>query len=168
MAEETAEEAAWRVAGSVPDPELPVVTVAELGMVRGVACDGAGGVVVRLTPTYGGCPAVAEIRAGVAAALRAAGFDPVEVVTVLAPPWSSEWISPAGRRKLASAGIAPPGRAAGGGPVPLTLSAPRRVVVCPRCGADDTEPWSRFGAAACTELWRCLGCREPFERVREV
>ncbi|GAA3883475.1 1,2-phenylacetyl-CoA epoxidase subunit PaaD [Streptomyces sedi] len=163
-----AETWALRVAGAVPDPELPVVTVAELGMVRGVACDGAGGVVVRLAPTYAGCPAVAEIRADVAAALRAAGFARVEVVTVWSPPWTSEWISEAGRRKLAAAGVAPPGAAPARGPVALTLSARRTAVPCPRCGARETEEVSRSGGTPCTALWRCLACREPFEHLREV
>ncbi|WP_226961396.1 MULTISPECIES: 1,2-phenylacetyl-CoA epoxidase subunit PaaD [Streptomyces] len=165
-----AAELAWRVAGGVPDPELPMVTLGDLGMVRGVECDAAGGVVVRLAPTYAGCPALAEIRADVAAALAAAGFGPVRVVTVWSPPWTTEWISAAGRRKLADAGIAPPGPvpARGGGPVPLVLGARRPAVACPRCGGRETEEVSRCGASLCTALWRCRVCREPFEHLREV
>ncbi|MFE5211580.1 1,2-phenylacetyl-CoA epoxidase subunit PaaD [Streptomyces sp. NPDC056600] len=161
---------ARHVAEQVPDPELPMLTLADLGVLREVELGEDGTVVASLTPTYSGCPAMAEMRAGVAARLRDAGFGRVEVRTVLDPPWTTDWITPEGRRKLAEHGIAPPGPAPrhASGPVPLTLTPTRRRVSCPRCGSADTEETSRFGATSCKALWRCLACREPFEYVKEI
>ncbi|NEC85511.1 1,2-phenylacetyl-CoA epoxidase subunit PaaD [Streptomyces sp. SID12501] len=155
------------IAERVPDPELPMLTLADLGVLRGVEVTGDGTVVASLTPTYSGCPAMAEMRAGVAARLRAAGYVRVEIRTVLDPPWTSDWITPAGRRKLTEHGIAPPG-AAPRGPVALSLLPVRRTVPCPRCGSADTEETSRFAATSCKALWRCRACREPFEYVKEI
>lgn len=161
---------ARHVAEQVPDPELPMLTLADLGVLRGVGIAPDGTVVAELTPTYSGCPAMAEMRAEVAARLRAAGYERVEVRTVLDPPWTTDWITAAGRRKLAEHGIAPPGPAPrpASGPVPLVLSAARRAVPCPRCGSADTQETSRFGATSCKALWRCRACREPFEYVKEI
>ncbi|MFE0418050.1 1,2-phenylacetyl-CoA epoxidase subunit PaaD [Streptomyces tendae] len=158
---------ARRVAEQVPDPELPMLTLADLGVLRDVQVGGDGTVVASLTPTYSGCPAMAEMRADVAARLRAAGYPRVEIRTVLDPPWTSDWITEAGRLKLAEHGIAPPG-AAPRGPVPLVLSPTRPAVPCPRCGSADTEETSRFAATSCKALWRCRACREPFEYVKEI
>ncbi|WP_055711999.1 1,2-phenylacetyl-CoA epoxidase subunit PaaD [Streptomyces torulosus] len=161
---------ARHIAERVPDPEMPMLTLADLGVLREVTVEPDGTVVAVLTPTYSGCPAMAEMRAGVAARLSAAGYERVEVRTVLDPPWTTDWITPEGRRKLAEHGIAPPGPAPRqpSGPVPLLLSATRHVVACPRCGASDTEETSRFGATSCKALWRCRACREPFEYVKEI
>ncbi|AZQ32973.1 phenylacetate-CoA oxygenase subunit PaaJ [Streptomyces cyaneochromogenes] len=160
---------ARHVAEQVPDPELPMLTLADLGVLRGVELTEDGTVVARLTPTYSGCPAMAEMRADVAARLRDAGYERVEIRTVMDPPWTSDWITPAGRRKLAEHGIAPPGPAPrGAGPVPLVLSPTRHTVSCPRCGSADTEETSRFAATSCKALWRCRACREPFEYVKEI
>ncbi|MFF7981078.1 1,2-phenylacetyl-CoA epoxidase subunit PaaD [Streptomyces sp. NPDC007901] len=161
---------ARHLAEQVPDPELPMLTLADLGVLREVTVEADGTVVASLTPTYSGCPAMAEMRAGVAARLRDAGFGRVEIRTVLDPPWTSDWITPDGRRKLAEHGIAPPMTAPRRpvGPVPLTLSPTRRTVACPRCGSADTEETSRFAATSCKALWRCLTCREPFEYVKEI
>lgn len=158
---------AWNIAAQVPDPEMPMLTLADLGVLRGVEIGADGTVVASLTPTYSGCPAMAEMRAEVAARLRDAGFARVEIRTVLTPPWSTDWITPTGRSKLAEHGIAPPG-AAPRGPLTLTLSPTRRTVPCPRCGADDTEETSHFAATSCKALWRCRACREPFEYVKEI
>ncbi|MGW3307806.1 1,2-phenylacetyl-CoA epoxidase subunit PaaD [Streptomyces sp. NPDC001073] len=158
---------AWNIAAQVPDPEMPMLTLADLGVLRGVEIDAEGSVVASLTPTYSGCPAMAEMRAEVAARLRAAGFAKVEIRTVLDPPWSTDWITPEGRRSLAEHGIAPPA-AAPRGPIELTLSPTRRTVACPRCGSADTEETSRFAATSCKALWRCRACREPFEYVKEI
>ena len=158
---------ARHIAAQVPDPEMPMLTLADLGVLRDVELSEDGTVVASLTPTYSGCPAMAEMRAEVAARLRDAGYARVEIRTVLTPPWSSDWITPAGRAKLAEHGIAPPG-AAPRGPVVLTLSPTRRTVPCPRCGATDTEETSHFAATSCKALWRCRACREPFEYVKEI
>jgi ring-1,2-phenylacetyl-CoA epoxidase subunit PaaD len=160
-----------QIAGSVPDPELPMVTVADLGILRDVTAEGDR-IVVSITPTFSGCPAMAEIRADLHARLADAGVADVEIRTVLSPPWSTEWISAAGRRKLAAAGIAPP--AAGpasrsAGPVPLTLATgPARAVPCPACGSAQTERTAAFGATACKDLYRCRACAEPFEHIKEI
>ena len=156
------------VAASVTDPELPMLTLDDLGVLREVVEDD-GRVTVSITPTYSGCPAMDTMRDDLEHALRAAGYVDVEIRTVLAPAWSSDWITERGRRALADAGIAPPEPApAVTGPVPLTLGAPRRAVRCPVCGSGDTVEISRFGATACRALWRCRGCAEPFEYVKEI
>ncbi|NUP16901.1 MAG: phenylacetate-CoA oxygenase subunit PaaJ [Streptomyces sp.] len=159
---------ARHIAATVPDPELPMLTLADLGVLRGVELTEDGTVVASLTPTYSGCPAMAEMRADVAARLRDAGYARVEIRTVLDPPWTSDWITPAGRRRLAEHGIAPPGPAPRGGPVALVLSPTRHAVNCPRCGSAHTEETSRFAATSCKALWRCRACREPFEYVKEI
>jgi ring-1,2-phenylacetyl-CoA epoxidase subunit PaaD len=157
-------------AEGVVDPEMPMLTLADLGVLRGVDTTDDGTVVVTITPTYSGCPAVEEMRADLRRKLTEAGHERVDVRTTFSPPWSTDWISDDGRRKLAEAGVAPPAhigpRAVG--PVPLTLAPPRRVVACPQCGAADTEETSRFGPTACTALRRCRTCGEPFEHVKEI
>jgi ring-1,2-phenylacetyl-CoA epoxidase subunit PaaD len=157
------------VAATVTDPELPMVTLADLGILRDVA-EAGDRVVVSITPTYSGCPAMEAIRADLMAALGRAGYPRVEVRTVLAPAWTTDWITEAGRRKLAAAGIAPPGPAPrrASGPVPLLLGSPPAAVTCPRCGHPDTERIAAFSATACRELRRCPSCREPFEHVKEI
>jgi len=156
------------VVATVTDPEMPMLTLDDLGVVRAVEVDGAS-VTVTITPTYSGCPAVVEMRADLRAALARAGYGQVEVRTVLSPPWSTDWISERGRRTLAEHGIAPPayvGRRSG--PVPLALTAPASAVRCPRCGSPATDELSRFGPTACTALRRCAACREPFEHMKEM
>jgi ring-1,2-phenylacetyl-CoA epoxidase subunit PaaD len=158
-------------AEQVVDPEMPMLTLADLGVLRGVETADDGTVVVTLTPTYSGCPALDEMRADLRRTLQEAGHARVDVRTTYSPPWSTDWISDEGRRKLAEAGVAPPDRIgprAAGGPVPLTLTPPSRTVACPQCGARDTEEVSRFGPTACTALRRCRSCAEPFEHVKEI
>ncbi len=156
------------IAESVLDPELPVLTLADLGVLRSVE-ERAGGVVVTITPTYSGCPAIEEMRADLRQRLGAAGYRDVEVRTVLHPAWTTDWISEAGRRKLAEHGIAPPARVGPrSGPIPLRLTPPVTRVHCPRCGSADTTELSRFSATACKALRRCESCREPFEHVKEI
>lgn len=162
---------AYEAAAGTPDPELPVLTIADLGILRAVDVSDDG-VHVTITPTYSGCPALREISADVTARLRRAGFATVTVKTQLAPPWSTDWITAAGKRKLAAAGIAPPPaapahRKPGGGPVPLTLTAPPPPA-CPRCGSPDTARTAAFGATACKALYRCAACGEPFEGVKAL
>jgi ring-1,2-phenylacetyl-CoA epoxidase subunit PaaD len=160
---------AVEVAGSVTDPELPMITLADLGVLRKVS-EEDGRVIVAITPTYTGCPAMDTMRDDLEHALRGAGYREIEVRTVLQPAWSTDWISEGGKRKLAEAGIAPPGAAPKRttGPIPLTLSAPARLVRCPRCDSADTEEVSRFSATACKALRRCRSCLEPFEHVKEI
>ncbi len=147
---------AWQVAASALDPELPMLTVGDLGILRELTVEG-GRVVVSLTPTYSGCPAMREIQQDVCGRLRAAGFGDVDVRMVLSPAWSTDWITADGRRKLAAAGIAPPGL----GPSPALVS-------CPACGSPDTRRTAAFGGTACRDLYRCQACAEPFEHVKEI
>lgn len=160
---------ALAIAEKVTDPELPMITLADLGVLREVS-EVDGWVVVAITPTYTGCPAMDTMRDDLEHALLDAGFRDVEVKTVLQPAWSTDWISEDGKRKLAEAGIAPPGVAPKPvtGPIPLTLSAPVRQVRCPQCDSTDTEELSRFSATACKALRRCRACLEPFEHVKEI
>ncbi len=157
------------VAETVVDPELPMLTLRDLGVLREV-CVRDGTVFVDITPTYSGCPAVAEMRADVVSALQGAGFGHVEVRTALHPPWSSDDITEHGRRVLAEHGIAPPGPAPrrAAGPVPLRLGPAPPAVACPRCGSPDTAETSRFGSTACKALYRCRSCAEPFEHVKAI
>jgi ring-1,2-phenylacetyl-CoA epoxidase subunit PaaD len=160
---------AWSVAAAVPDPELPMLTLAELGILRDVREDG-NAVLVTITPTYSGCPAMREISLDLRRRLQSAGYVEVTVRTELFPPWTSDWITAEGRRKLREAGIAPPNavgpRAAG--PIPITLTATPRTVGCPRCGSFDTDQTSAFSGTACKALYRCRHCHEPFEYVKEI
>ncbi len=160
---------AREIVARVVDPEMPMLTLADLGVVRDVQVEGDA-VLVTITPTYSGCPAIEEMRSDVRASLIDSGYVRVEVRTVFSPAWSTDWISADGLRKLAEAGIAPPGRAAPRtvGPIPLTLHTPSSAVRCPQCGAAATEELSRFGPTACTALRRCPTCRDPFEHMKEI
>jgi ring-1,2-phenylacetyl-CoA epoxidase subunit PaaD len=160
-------DAAREAAAAVPDPELPMMTLADLGILRDVMAEGDA-VVVTITPTYSGCPAMPEIAHDLRVQLGRAGFADVTVRTALAPPWTSDWITAEGRRKLHDAGIAPPGPAPAG-PIPLTLGPARRhPVSCPRCGSADTTQTAAFSGTACKALYRCEACSEPFEYVKDV
>jgi ring-1,2-phenylacetyl-CoA epoxidase subunit PaaD len=165
----TATASAWDVAASVPDPELPMVTLADLGILRSVEVHDQA-VTVTITPTYSGCPAMREISHDLQYQLQQAGYADVVVRTSLAPPWSSDWITSDGKAKLRAAGIAPPNAAGqrAPGPIPLTLTTRTRSVTCPRCGASDTRETSAFSATACKALYRCNACEEPFEYVKEI
>jgi len=136
----------WNVLKDVPDPEIPVLSIVDLGIVREVDEDR-----VVLTPTYTGCPATQVIERMVRDALDSAGFENVRIETTLSPPWTTDWITPEGRDKLRAYGIAPP-------------NAPgERAVHCPQCGSAATEEISRFGSTPCKALWRCRSCAEPFD-----
>jgi ring-1,2-phenylacetyl-CoA epoxidase subunit PaaD len=167
------------IVAAVPDPEIPVLTIDDLGVLRDVSVDGTGHVEVTITPTYSGCPAMDTIRADIADRLAEHGHNDVRVSLVLSPAWTTDWMSDEGRRKLLDYGIAPPGagphhggdrgqRGPGGGadgrrPVPLTLS-----LRCPLCGSPDTRELSRFGSTACKSLWVCNACREPFDHFKAL
>ena len=143
---------------TVPDPEIPAVSVVDLGIVRGVRSDPPA---VLITPTYTGCPATIAIEMSVRVALDEAGFADVPIETVLSPPWSTEWISDQGRDRLKAYGIAPPPR----GSAASSLRA-QDLVECPQCGSTHSEEVSRFGSTPCKSLWRCLDCLEPFDRFK--
>jgi ring-1,2-phenylacetyl-CoA epoxidase subunit PaaD len=151
----------------LPDPEIPVLTIEDLGILRDVSVDEAGAITVTITPTYSGCPAMDAIRADIGTVLRRHGWRDVVVRTSLAPPWSSDWISEAGRRKLADFGIAPPGPVPASRPVFVELSPPPRVR-CPLCGSADVRETSRFGSTACKALWVCDTCLEPFDYFKAI
>ena len=156
-------QAAWTALAGVPDPEVPVVSIVELGIVRDVRIvDDA--LVVALTPTYSGCPATAMIEADALTALSAAGVGPSRLEVQLAPPWTTDWLAPEARERLRAFGIAPPG---GHARIDVTGISPLRrarvAVACPRCGSTNTTLLSQFGSTACKALYRCADCREPFD-----
>ncbi|WP_030344294.1 1,2-phenylacetyl-CoA epoxidase subunit PaaD [Streptomyces sp. NRRL S-1022] len=164
------------LAGAVPDPELPVLTLRELGVLRAVHLQGGDAVEVDLTPTYTGCPALEAMSLDIERVLRAHGMREVTVRTVLSPAWSTDDITPEGREKLREFGIAPPRVHHDSGPVPLSLGPTRtrdtdtatEPVRCPHCGSAGTELLSRFSSTACKALRRCLACREPFDHFKEL
>ncbi len=161
-------ERAWAVLDTVLDPEVPVVSVVELGIVRAVV-DSAEGLTVVVTPTYSGCPATEVIEQSIVAALDDAGLGPTHMRMQRAPAWTSDWMSAAGKQKLRNYGIAPPG------PVDASRGTPIRFVprvvsplACPRCESLNTERIAAFGSTACKALWRCLACGEPFEHFKPI
>lgn len=153
-------ERAWTALLSVADPEIPVLSVVDLGIIRRVAVRADGVLEVGLSPTYSGCPAGEVIRDAVASALKDAGLQPFEIAPALSPPWSSDWITAAGRAKLHAYGIAPPSRIAAH---PKQLLRDDRPVACPHCGSTQTECLSEFGSTPCKALHRCRACLEPFD-----
>ena len=149
------------IVAEVPDPEVPVLSIEDLGVLRDVTVDERGHVEVTITPTYSGCPAIEAIRADVLARLAEHGYADASVRLVLSPAWTTDWMSDAGKRKLAEYGIAPPGRRADPVVVPLSVR-------CPQCGSFDTREVSRFGSTACKALWTCTSCREPFDHFKAI
>jgi len=150
-------ERAWAAAASVSDPEIPVLSIADLGVLRDVQM--AGDVVeVTITPTYSGCPAMNMIQVDIETALAVAGFGLVQVKTVLSPAWTTDWMTQDGRDKLLEYGIAPPAGSAG-----RRALFGQDVVACPRCGSSNTSRIAEFGSTSCKALWRCEACREPFD-----
>jgi ring-1,2-phenylacetyl-CoA epoxidase subunit PaaD len=160
-------QAAWAVLDRVPDPEVPALSLRDLGIVREVRADD-GGLQVVLTPTYSGCPATEVIERSVIDALDAAGLGPTRVTMQRAPAWTTDWISEAGKRKLREYGIAPPGPVAPGQGAAIRILRRAEAVACPRCGSAHTERLSAFGSTACKALHRCLDCREPFEHFKPI
>jgi ring-1,2-phenylacetyl-CoA epoxidase subunit PaaD len=157
-------EQAWNILGRVPDPEIPAISVTELGIVRDVQA-AADGVDVVVTPTYSGCPATEAIERSIREALAAAGAREVRVRRRLSPAWTTDWIDAAARERLRSYGIAPPGERQPRPEQPMSFAA---RVACPRCESTDTERLSQFGATACKALYRCRACREPFEYFKPI
>ncbi len=153
----------------VKDPEVPVLSIVELGIVRGVERVGTGAVVT-VTPTYSGCPAMREIERDIRRALVERGVEPVEVRTTYAPAWTTDWISDTARVKLEAYGIAPPGWAGAPGSTTAVVQLERRStrVACPRCGSGETTLTSEFGSTACKSLRVCRACGEPFEEFKTI
>jgi ring-1,2-phenylacetyl-CoA epoxidase subunit PaaD len=158
---------AWELLESIPDPEIPVVSIRELGILREINTS-AHGVEVVITPTYSGCPAVSQIEDDIRAKLAAHGIG-ATIRTQLAPAWSTDWISPTARDKLRAYGIAPPHAQAALGHNVIQFAAKRagataqQAVPCPHCGSQDTTETSHFGSTACKALYKCLACLEPFD-----
>ena len=159
-------ERAEAIAATVTDPELPMLTLADLGVLREVT-EEAGSVVVAITPTYSGCPAMATMRDDLVHRLQSHGFADVRVKVTLSPPWTTDWISERGRAALAEHGISAPGPAPSG-PTVLSLLPTRRAVRCPRCASSAVELLSEFGSTACKAIYRCTSCLEPFDHVKEI
>lgn len=148
----------WHLLDEVVDPEIPVLTLADLGVLRDVEVTDSGAVVVTITPTYSGCPALETMRSDIVTVLAAAGFSTVDVRTVYLPTWSTDMMSAEGRTKLEAFGIAPPGPTA----------APDADVLCPQCASAETRTVSRFGSTACKALMVCAACREPFDHFKAI
>jgi len=162
-------ERAWAVLGDVLDPEVPVVSVRDLGIVRDVVEEG-GAITVVVTPTYSGCPATEVISQSIVDALDVAGLGPARVRMQRAPAWTTDWISAEGKLKLRNYGIAPPGPAdlSNGAPLRFMRGAAAAPLACPRCDSMNTERLAAFGATACKALWRCKSCGEPFEHFKPL
>ena len=163
-----AAERVWAALGRVADPEIPVLTVLDLGIVREVNVAGDA-IDVVITPTYSGCPATHVIEEAIRRALAEAGFAHARVRTSLSPAWTTDWMSPAGKEKLRKFGIAPPGLRTTELPAPVRFfrAAPAKVA-CPHCGSADTERLAEFGSTACKALYRCRECREPFDYFKPI
>lgn len=156
------------LAARVTDPEMPMLTLADLGVLRAVEQDGER-LTVTITPTYSGCPAMATMRDDLVHTLHDHGFPDVRVAVSLHPAWSSDWITERGRAALVAHGISAPGPAPRhDGPIPLTLVPTPRSLTCPRCGSDEVRVVSEFGPTACKAAYRCAACLEPFEHVKEI
>ncbi len=155
------EASAWEILEQIPDPEIPVLSIVDLGIVRSVEIDGQK-VIVGVAPTYSGCPATEVIEDSVVKSLQSGGIGNVSIHRVLSPPWTSDWISDNGREKLRKYGIAPPKKKAALGKL-LGDALPEERIACPRCGAENTKKVSEFGSTACKASYKCTECLEPFE-----
>ena len=166
-AERLTRDQVYEILDEVKDPEVPVLSVVELGIVRDVAVDGSA-VVDTITPTYSGCPAMRTIEDEITVALEARGLGPVRLETVYAPAWTTDWMSEDAKEKLRAYGIAPPGRAHDDSLIVLTRAPAAARSVCPYCGSHDTEIRSEFGSTACKSIEYCRGCEQPFEAFKAI
>ena len=158
----------FAVLDEVKDPEVPVLSVIELGVVRDVSVDEAGAVTISVTPTYSGCPAMRVIEQDILAALRARGVEHARVRTTFAPAWTTDWLSSEAKRKLEAYGIAPPGPASAAEDDLVSLRRRPEAVHCPYCRSSDTELRSEFGSTACKSIRFCNACRQPFEQFKAI
>jgi ring-1,2-phenylacetyl-CoA epoxidase subunit PaaD len=168
-AERTAIDGVWDLLRSIPDPEIPVISICDLGIVREVSVDEQRTEIV-ITPTYSGCPAMQVIEDDIRNKLAANGFTDVRIRTVLSPAWTTDWMTDSGKAKLASYGIAPPTHKVAGDGISIVRFVNRRHAgpACPQCGSHETERLSEFGSTACKALYRCLECREPFDYFKPI
>lgn len=155
------EASAWEILEQIPDPEIPVLSIVDLGIIRSVEIDGPK-VIVGVSPTYSGCPATEVIEDSVVKSLQSGGIGNVSIHRVLSPPWTSDWISDRGREKLRRYGIAPPKKGAARGKL-FGDEMPAQAIACPRCGTENTKKVSEFGSTACKASYKCIECLEPFE-----
>jgi ring-1,2-phenylacetyl-CoA epoxidase subunit PaaD len=156
---------AWEVLRGIPDPEIPVISIVELGIVRGVTVNGTS-VEVAITPTYSGCPALHAIEEDIGSRLRASGYGEVRVTQQLSPAWTTDWITNDARERLREYGIVPPQPVQGTGSHRIHIFS--RGVSCPQCGSENTEQLSAFGSTACKAMYRCIDCREPFDYFKPL
>ena len=156
---------AWEVLRGIPDPEIPVISIVELGIVRGVTVSGSS-VEVAITPTYSGCPAMGVIEEDIGTRLRAEGYSEVKVTQQLSPAWTTDWITGEARERLREYGIVPPQRVQAAASHRIHILS--RGVICPRCGSENTEQLSAFGSTACKAMYRCIDCREPFDYFKPL
>jgi ring-1,2-phenylacetyl-CoA epoxidase subunit PaaD len=161
-------DAVWNILQSVTDPEIPVISICDLGIVREVSAEDGKQVDIVITPTYSGCPAMRVIEDDIRSNLLAHGFRNVRISTTLTPAWTTDWMSEAGRAKLASYGIAPPTHTADKVAVVRFVARRNDRPACPQCGSRETERLSQFGSTACKALYRCLECREPFDYFKPI
>lgn len=152
----------WQLLEQINDPEIPVLTVVDMGVIRDVQNGAEGGVEITITPTYSGCPAMKTIEFSIIAELESNGIHPVKVITVLSPAWTTDWMSETGKAKLKAYGIAPPIAGTNSKRIDALFGeAPQPE--CPHCGAKDTKQISQFGSTACKALYQCNECKEPFD-----
>lgn len=162
-------DAVWDTLRSIPDPEIPVISICDLGIVREVSAGDAGDwAEITITPTYSGCPAMHAIEDDIRSKLAAGGIGDVRIKTALSPAWTSAWMTDTGRAKLASYGIAPPMHGNKEASVVRFVPSRHDSPVCPQCGAKDTERLSQFGSTACKALYRCRACKEPFDYFKPI
>jgi ring-1,2-phenylacetyl-CoA epoxidase subunit PaaD len=161
-------EAIWEVLRTIPDPEIPVISICDLGIVRAVNVGDDAGTEIVITPTYSGCPAMQVIEDDIHEKLGKAGFNNVRVRTVLQPAWTTDWLSEAGSAKLQSYGVAPPGPRSGDTAVVRFVHRRHHAPSCPQCGSHETERLAEFGSTTCKALYRCLDCREPFDYFKAI
>jgi ring-1,2-phenylacetyl-CoA epoxidase subunit PaaD len=168
--ERTPADAVWDLLQSIPDPEIPVISICDLGIVREVSAGDGERADIVITPTYSGCPAMQVIEDDIRAKLIAGGFKDVRIKTALSPAWTTDWMTESGKAKLASYGIAPPTHKVTGDGAAIVRFVSRRHAgpACPQCGSHQTERLSEFGSTACKALYRCLECREPFDYFKPI
>jgi ring-1,2-phenylacetyl-CoA epoxidase subunit PaaD len=156
---------AWEVLRGIPDPEIPVISIVELGIVREVTVSGSK-VEVAITPTYSGCPALHAIEEDIGTRLRDSGYSDVKVTQQLSPAWTTDWMDAGARERLREYGVVPPHPVPGIGSHRIHVFS--RAIACPRCGSENSERLSEFGSTACKALYRCVDCREPFDYFKPL